>query len=103
IPELAAENILQRRLKREPLAYILGRREFYGRDFLVGPGVLIPRQETEVIIDAALEIPHSDLRVLDIGTGSGCIAITLSLERPKWQVTGSDLSPQALDVAMRNA
>ena len=102
IPDGDAEQIIQRRLKREPLAYILGRREFYGRDFLVGSGVLIPRQETETLVEAALEIEKGELKVLDIGTGSGCIATTLSLERPDWQVYGSDISTKALDVARKN-
>lgn len=102
-PDLAGETLLHRRLKQEPLAYILGKREFYGRSFLVGYGVLIPRHETEVLIDAALEIDRDNLRVLDIGTGSGCIGITLALERRTWQVTASDISPKALEIARRNA
>lgn len=102
-PDLAGEALLQRRLKQEPLAYILGKREFYGRSFLVGYGVLIPRHETEALIDAALEIDRENLRVLDIGTGSGCIGVTLALERPTWQVTASDISPKALEIAQRNA
>ena len=103
IPELPAENVLQRRLNHEPLAYILGHREFYGREFSVGPGVLIPRQETETLIEAAVEMGGDHLKVLDIGTGSGCIAITLALEKPDWKVFGSDISAKALDIARRNA
>jgi len=104
-PELAGESVLHRREAREPLAYILGQREFYGRPFRVTPAVLIPRQETETLIEAALNLgkPGETLQVLDIGTGSGCIAVTLKLERPAWQVTAVDLSEAALEVARDNA
>ncbi|MFZ4506637.1 MAG: peptide chain release factor N(5)-glutamine methyltransferase [Fimbriimonas sp.] len=102
-PDLAAESMLIRRCAREPLAYILGYREFWGRRFSVTSDVLIPRQDTETLVEWALNRDGSDSsRVLDIGTGSGCIAITLKLERPRWQVTGVDLSPRALAVARRN-
>jgi release factor glutamine methyltransferase len=102
-PDLAGESILYRRLAREPLAYILGWREFYGRRFTVKPEVLIPRQETETLIEAALEMDADGVRVLDLGTGSGCIGLTLALERPKWSVVCSDVSPTALEVARDNA
>ena len=101
-PELAGESVIQRRLMHEPLAYILGRREFYGRDFVVRRGVLIPRQETETLIEAALQRDNNAMKVLDIGTGSGCIAITLKLERPSWMVFASDISEKALDIAREN-
>jgi len=101
--ELAAEAILQRRERHEPLAYILGRREFYGREYRVTPAVLIPRQDTETLIDAALAIPNERRRVLDIGTGSGAIAITLNWERPAWDMVAIDVSTAALRVAMENA
>lgn len=99
-----AELILSRRLKREPLAYILGWREFYGHRFSVGPGVLIPRQETETLVEAALalELPP-DARVLDIGCGSGAICISLALARPSWQVEAVDISPMAVEFTKRNA
>lgn len=101
----AIEGLVARRAAGEPVAYILGEREFYGRPFRVTPDTLIPRPETEHLVEAALarlpgELP---LRVLDIGTGSGCIAITLKRERPAWQVTAVDLSPAALAVARANA
>jgi release factor glutamine methyltransferase len=99
--ELAAETLIQRRESQEPLAYILGFREFYGRRFRVDPSVLIPRQETELLIEEALK--RSPTRVLDIGTGSGCIAITLKLERPDWDVWAVDISGAALQVARENA
>lgn len=101
--ELAGETLLQRREAQEPLAYILGHREFFGRSFHVSPAVLIPRHETEVLIETALAHGRKDANVLDIGTGSGCIAITLERERPDWTVTAVDISPAALSVARRNA
>ncbi|MFY9234192.1 MAG: peptide chain release factor N(5)-glutamine methyltransferase [Fimbriimonadaceae bacterium] len=109
IPEGAGEALLQRRESREPLPYILGWREFYGRRFAVNPTVLIPRQETELLIEEAMRIlsqpsaDNDDPWVLDLGTGSGCIAITLKLERPELEVTASEVSPRALDTARQNA
>lgn len=102
INELAAETLLQRREGREPLAYILGWREFYGRRFEVAPGVLIPRQETEVLLEAALDTVDQG-PVLDLGTGSGCLAVSLKLERTGVEVWASDVSPVALEIARRNA
>ena len=103
VNELAFERLLQRRENGEPLAYILGYREFFSRRFRVDPSVLIPRQETEVLVETALEFPKEKCRVLDIGTGSGCIAITLKLERPDWEVWATDISSSALQVARENA
>ena len=100
---LEAESLLERRLHREPLAYLVGHREFFGRPFLVGPGVLIPRQETEVLVEAALEVAPKGARIADLGTGSGCIGVTLALERPDLKVTLIDISPEALAIARRNA
>ncbi len=97
------ELLLQRRLNQEPLAYILGHREFYGRRFQVSPAVLIPRHETEVIVEHCLEVGSAAKSTLDIGTGSGCIAITLALEMPQSLVTGVDISEKALAVAISNA
>lgn len=97
-------ELLQRRLGREPLQYILGDQEFFGRRFRVTPHVLIPRPETELLISTALSVlPSSGGRVLDIGTGSGCIAITLALEAPQCQVTATDTALEALRVAHGNA
>ncbi|MDX1998541.1 MAG: peptide chain release factor N(5)-glutamine methyltransferase [Thermoanaerobaculia bacterium] len=97
------EQWLTRRLAGEPVAYLFGEREFFGRPFRVDPRVLIPRPETEHLIETvlALDVP-ADARVLDIGVGSGAIAATLSLERPGWRVFGSDLSLAALVVAQTN-
>ena len=96
--------LLERRLTGEPVAYILGEREFYGRAFAVDRRVLIPRPETEHLVEAvlALELPPRP-RVLDLGTGSGCVAVTLACELPAARVTATDLSPAALVVARRNA
>lgn len=97
--------LVVRRRKREPVAYILGEREFYRRCFEVTPAVLIPRPDTETLIERALELlpAGSPARVLDLCTGSGAIAITLAAERPETRVTATDLSAAALDVARRNA
>jgi release factor glutamine methyltransferase len=103
VNELALEGLLQRRESGEPLAYILGYREFFSRRFRVDPNVLVPRQETEILVETALGLPGEQLRVLDIGTGSGCIAITLKLERPNWEVWATDISCSALQVARENA
>ena len=102
-----ARDLLVRRGRREPTAYIVGQREFFGRDFGVGPGVLVPRPETEGIVDRAREIAKATAleapRVLDIGTGSGCLAVTLALELEGAEVHAVDLSEEALDYARRNA
>ena len=104
---------IDRRARREPLAYITGEREFYGRMFDVTPAVLIPRPETELLVEEALrclqqigrQAPYDQVRpqVLDIGTGSGCVAITLALEAPAAAIIATDVSTPALDVARRNA
>ncbi|RTZ45731.1 peptide chain release factor N(5)-glutamine methyltransferase [Candidimonas sp. SYP-B2681] len=93
------------RLAGAPMAYILGRREFMGHDFDVSPAVLIPRPETELLVETALASlkAHKAPRVLDLGTGSGAIAISLALECPHATVVATDLSPDALAVARQNA
>jgi release factor glutamine methyltransferase len=98
-------ELVTRRRKREPIAYILGRRELWSRRFEVGPGVLIPRPETEVLIERALALLPEDASgpVVDLCTGSGCIAITLAAERSRLEVDATDLSPEALAIAARNA
>lgn len=99
-----AENLLARRLTREPLAYILGWREFFGHRFTVGPGVLVPRQDTESLVESALDLSLADqARVVDIGSGSGAIAVSLALARPSWRVTAVDVSPVAAGFTRRNA
>ncbi len=98
---------LQKRGEHYPLQYLLGNQEFYGRRFAVGPGVLIPRPETELLVDVCLEwldrMAQPNPRVLDVGTGSGAIAVTLAVERPEVRVTATDVSRRALAVARQNA
>lgn len=121
------EQMFLRRRNGEPVAYIIGEREFYGRKFAVSPAVLIPRPATECVVESALAFldrPREECReadagivvlsfilrsglsprtVVDLGTGSGCIAITLALERPQIHVIATDVSAQALSVARENA
>ena len=98
------EDLLYDRISGVPLQYIVGRQEFYGRYFHVNPSVLIPRPETEHIIESVLNIlPPAGTRILDVGTGSGCIAVTLALELPGATVFASDISEPALHVAQANA
>lgn len=104
VPEAAQatfDALIARREAREPVSYILGRRAFYGRDFIVTPDVLDPRPETETVIEQALSEPFDT--VLDLGTGSGCILLTLLAERPRVRGRGVDLSPAALEIARANA
>ena len=98
--------LVTRRAAREPLAYIVGTREFWGLPFEVTPDVLIPRPETELIVEAALDLHpdrHGPLAAADICTGSGCVAIALAHERPAWTLLATDISAAALAVARRNA
>lgn len=97
--------LARRRARHEPVAYITGSREFYGRPFRVTPSVLIPRPETEGLVDEALRLrlPDSAPLIVDVGTGSGCIAITLALEWSGSRIVATDVSPAALDVARSNA
>ena len=98
--------LADRRIAREPLAYIIGRREFYGLEFSISPAVLIPRQETELLVDAALEFarqsPDNSISIADIGTGSGAIAVALAVNLPDAQVYATDCSKMALEVADSN-
>jgi release factor glutamine methyltransferase len=111
VPEAAlanCESLARRRASGEPAAYILGRKEFYGRTFAVSPACLVPRPETELLVDLAIrfmrgnEAPGAGL-FADFGTGSGCIAVTLALEMPAWQGFALDNSVEALRLAARNA
>jgi release factor glutamine methyltransferase len=98
------ESLLGRRASGEPLAYILGTREFWSLPLQVGPAVLVPRPETELLVELALGLPlAAAARVLDLGTGSGAIALALAHERRAWQVTATDLSTEALETARTNA
>ncbi|HET9371847.1 MAG TPA: peptide chain release factor N(5)-glutamine methyltransferase [Vicinamibacterales bacterium] len=130
-PRLASEAdpLIARRTRHEPVAYLTGQREFYGRNFLVSPAVLIPRPETELVVSEALGVGAGSeqgrrrvgagseqgqtrvgggsdpepLRIADIGTGSGCLAVTLAAELANATVLATDTSESALDVARRNA
>lgn len=99
----AFEKSLDRRIAGEPVQYIRGRCEFYGREFLVDRRVLIPRPETELLVERLVRVAPRGARVVDVGAGSGCIAITLAAERPDLRVLSVDLSLDALAVAHANA
>ncbi len=96
-------TIIARLNLHEPLQYVVGEAEFFGRKFLINPSVLIPRPETELLVQEILKTNLTAPRILDIGTGSGCIAITLNLEIPNSHVYASDVSKNSLDTAMANS
>lgn len=98
-------ELVARRQAGEPIAYIIGMREFWSREFWVTPAVLIPRPDTELLVELALARipPAAPCRIADLGTGSGSIAITIALERPRASVSACDISAAALDVARANA
>ncbi len=116
------DEVLAQRAKGVPAQYITGHQEFWGMDFIVTPAVLIPRPETEHLIETVLELqtsdlrprprqpriaevrsPRSDVRIIDVGTGSGCIAIALATELPSAEIHATDISPDALEIAEANA
>jgi release factor glutamine methyltransferase len=102
----AYQSLLDRRARREPVAYLTGHKEFYALDFYVTPHVLIPRPETELLVDRAIqyiETLSTSATIADVGTGSGAIAVTLALHLPQAQIIATDTSPAALVVARRNA
>jgi len=94
--------LIERRAKREPLQYIIGETEFWGLKFKVTPDVLIPRPETELLVEESLKFPEAK-NILDIGTGSGCIAISLAKHLPEARITATDISKESLEVAKENA
>jgi release factor glutamine methyltransferase len=110
--EHALAQFVNRRLSHEPIAYIIGHREFFGHDFHVAPGVLIPRAESELLVEQALEqieptgeklsTPEKGEKIAEIGTGSGAIAISLALLLPKAKIYATDISPRALKIAGAN-
>jgi release factor glutamine methyltransferase len=105
-PELSAyRDLVARRAKGEPVAYLVGHKEFMGLDFAVTSAVLIPNPDTEVLVQRAVELAREaagPMRVADVGTGSGCIAIAIAHYAPNVQVVASDVDPEALEVAARN-
>jgi release factor glutamine methyltransferase len=97
-------ELIERRAAGEPIAYLTGRREFWSLTLAVTPAVLVPRPETELLVERALALHTApEGRVADLGTGSGAVALALAAERPRWRITASDLSAQALAVARLNA
>jgi release factor glutamine methyltransferase len=102
--ELATyRGMVARRARREPLQHILGTQEFMGLDFEVSSAVLIPRHDTETLVEEAVRLGEDAKRILDIGTGSGCIAVTLAKKLPAAELFGVEKSPEALVIARRNA
>ena len=97
--------LVKRRISGEPLQYILGETSFYGYPIKVGPGVLIPRPETELLVESVIEDLKDSApgQIADFGTGSGCIAIALALELPGWEIYATDISEKALEIAKENA
>lgn len=97
--------LTEKRRQGMPVAYLIGRREFWSRDFRVSPDVLIPRPDTELLVELGLNLipPDAPFRLIDLGTGSGIIAITLAAERPHAQVIATDLNSAALEIAKQNA
>jgi release factor glutamine methyltransferase len=102
VDEHIVDEALRRRAAGEPLQYIRGRCHFYGREFIVDDRVLIPRPETEILVEQAIRRAPRGACVADVGTGSGCIAVTLALERPDLRIVATDVSVAALAVARRN-
>ena len=100
------DDLVNRRLNREPLNYITGLREFYGLDFEVSDSVLIPRQETELLVDTVISLarsrPKCEMKICDIGTGSGAIAVSVAVNLPSAEVMAIDISQRALDIADAN-
>jgi release factor glutamine methyltransferase len=99
------KNLIKRRVKFEPIEYILGEKEFMGLNLIITQDVLIPRAETEILVETVLDdhkVRESKLTVLDVGTGSGAIALSLAKERPRWKIQGIDISKEAIEVAQKN-
>lgn len=97
-------KLVERRIQNEPVAYLVGEKEFWSHSFFVTTDTLVPRPDTEKLVEVVLEkLPNEPMTVVDVGTGSGIIACILAIMRPKWQVIGVDISQRALDVAKMNS
>ncbi len=103
----AAKTLLQKRAARMPLPYVVGRWEFFGLEFIVSPDVLIPRPETELLVELAIAFVRKNaletVNIIDVGTGSGCIAVSIAANLPGARITATDISPAALRIARQNA
>jgi len=100
---LRVTDWIDRRTRGEPVAYILGRRGFWGLDFEVTPDVLVPRPDTETLVEVALDLVSEEARVLDVGTGCGNVALAIASERPRAHVTATDIDPACIALCQRNA
>jgi len=98
------DALVERRLNHEPVAYILGEHEFWSRAFIVRPPLLVPRPETEHLVEAVLDrLPTAHARIAEVGTGTGCVAVTLAAERPAWRLAACDIRREAVHTAQLNA
>ena len=99
----AFRELIKKRAAHSPVSYLTNRKEFFSLDFYVDPRVLIPRPETEVLVESVLQTQDTPCQLIDIGTGSGAIAISLAVNRPEWEIIATDISADALEVAQKNS
>lgn len=99
----AFRELIKKRVAHAPVSYLTSRKEFFSLDFHVDPRVLIPRPETEVLVESVLQAQEAPCQLMDIGTGSGAIATSLAVNRPDWEIIATDISADALEVAQKNA
>ena len=99
----AFRDLIKKRVAHSPVSYLTNRKEFFSLDFYVDPRVLIPRPETEVLVESVLQAQETPCQLIDIGTGSGAIAISLAVNRPEWEIIATDISADVLEVAQKNS